>query len=95
MRQADTIYVPEWKDNKKMNTGLVRCLDLILTYRSTGARRTQGHNQQNPDSGKLYRRNYQFLCQINQKDQKQGVGNGGNHILKENQLQNVELIWTN
>ena len=55
MRQADTIYVPEWKDNKKMNTGLVRCLDLILTYRSTGARRTQGHNQQNPDSGKPFR----------------------------------------
>ena len=30
MRQADTIYAPEWKDNKKMNTNLVRCLDLMM-----------------------------------------------------------------
>ena len=30
MRQADTIYAPEWKGNKKMNTNLVRCLDLMM-----------------------------------------------------------------
>lgn len=89
MRQTDTIYAPEWKDNKKnehKSCQVPRFNTNIQKYRE----KNTGHNQQNPDSGKLYRRNYQFLCQINQKDQKQGVGNGG--IIYQNQLENQNVF---
>lgn len=78
MRQADTIYFSEWKDNKKMNTNLVRYLGLILTeiqgieYKDTTKSRQEKTLQEKLPvslSNKL-------------EGQKKRGGEWGNHILK-------------
>lgn len=61
-----------------MNTNLSRCLDLIHNTEIQGEEhRTQSTKS---DSGKLYRRNYQFLCQIKPEGPKTRVGNGESYI---------------
>ena len=78
MRQADTIYFPEWKDNKKMNTNLVRYLGLILTeIQGIEHKDTTKSRQEKTLQEKL-----PVSLSNKLEGQKTRGGEWGNHILK-------------